>query len=197
MRIDGVDIRDMTLAVAGRDGRAGLPGDLPVPRLDPREPALRLPGGERRGDRRGRARRADPRADLLAAGGLRHAGGRARLPLLRRREAAHRDRPHGPAQPAGADPRRGHLGARQRDRARGAAGARRALARAHHDRDRPPPLDDPRRRPDPRARRRADRRARHPRGAAASSAGATRRCSAAPSVAGEPDAGADAGTALA
>ena len=40
-----------------------------------------------------------------------------------------------------------------RDRARRPAGARRALARAHHDRDRPPALDDPRRRPDPRPRR--------------------------------------------
>ena len=39
------------------------------------------------------------------------------------------------------------------------------VARAHDDRDRPPAVDDPRRRPDPRARRRADRRARHARGA--------------------------------
>ncbi len=47
--------------------RAGLPGDLPVPRLDPREPALRVPAGQRRGDRSGRASGPDPRADRLAA----------------------------------------------------------------------------------------------------------------------------------
>ena len=39
-----------------------------------------------------------------------------------------------------------------RDRARGPAGAGRALAGPHDDRDRPPPLDDPRLRPDPGAR---------------------------------------------
>ncbi len=74
------------------------------------------------------------------------------------------------------DPRRGHLGARHRNRARRAARPRRPLPRAHHDRDRPPALHDPRRRPDPRARRRPDRRARHPRGAAWSLADATPRC---------------------
>ena len=131
--------------------------------------------------RRGGAGGPDPRPDRLAAGGLRHAGRRARLPLLRRREAAHRDRPHDPAQPAGAGPRRGDLGARHRDRARPSRQALDELSRGpHDDRDRAPPLDDPRRRPDRRARRRADRRARHARRAARSSAGATRRCSAAP-----------------
>ncbi len=53
--------------VAGGDGRARLPGNVPVPCLDPREPALRLSGRQRRTDRGRRARGADPRADLLAA----------------------------------------------------------------------------------------------------------------------------------
>ena len=82
--IDGVDIRDMTLASLAADRRDGLPGDLPLPRLDPREPPLRLPRGDRRRDRRGRQGRSDPRADLRAARRLRHARRRARLPLLRR-----------------------------------------------------------------------------------------------------------------
>ena len=124
--IDGVDIRDLTLRLAGGDGRRRLAGDLPVPRLDPREPPLRQARRDRRGDRGGGAGRADPRADLLAPRGLRHDGRRARLPLLRRREAADRDRPRGPAQPADPRPRRGDLGARHRDRARRAGGARRA-----------------------------------------------------------------------
>ena len=50
-------------AVAGRHRGARLPGDLPVPRLDPGEPALRMPGGDGRGDRRRRSRGADTRAD--------------------------------------------------------------------------------------------------------------------------------------
>ena len=65
--IDGVDIRDVTLGSLAATRRAGLAGDLPVPRLDPREPALRVPGGQRRGDRRRGARGPDPRADRLAA----------------------------------------------------------------------------------------------------------------------------------
>ena len=45
-------------------------------------------GRHRRRDRRRRPGRADPRADRLAAAGLRHRRRRARLPVLRRREAA-------------------------------------------------------------------------------------------------------------
>mgnify|MGYP003693780359 CR=1 FL=1 len=60
---------------------------------------------------------ADPRRDRGAAGGLRHRRRRARLPLLRRREAADRDRADDPAQPADPRPRRGDELARHRDRA--------------------------------------------------------------------------------
>ena len=41
---------------AGRRGRGGLPGDLPLPRLGRREPAVRQAGRDRRRDRRRRAR---------------------------------------------------------------------------------------------------------------------------------------------
>ncbi len=92
-----------------------------------------------------------------AAGGVRHGRRRARLPLLRRREAADRDRAHDPAQPADPRARRGDELARHRDGAPGAGGARRALGRTDDDRDRAPALD--------RARRGAARRARsRPRG---------------------------------
>ncbi len=50
--------------LAGGHGRRGLAGDLPVPRLDPREPALRQARRHRRGDRGGGEGGADPRADL-------------------------------------------------------------------------------------------------------------------------------------
>jgi hypothetical protein len=145
--------------------RRRLAGDLPVPRLVARTCASPSPTRPTRRSRR-RPRRADPRPDRRAARRLRHGRRRARLPLLRRREAAHRDRPHDPAQPAGARARRGDERARHRDRARGAGGARRARRGPHDDRDRPPALDRPRRRPDRRARRRPDRRARHARRAA-------------------------------
>ena len=154
MRIDGIDLRELTLRRAGRRRRRRLAGDLPVPRLGAREPALRAAGRDRRGDRGGGARRPDPRHDRGAARGLRHRRRRARLPLLRRREAADRDRPHDPAQPAGARARRGDQRARRADRARGRRGARAARRGPHDDRHRPPALDGPRRRPDRRARRR-------------------------------------------
>ena len=54
-------------------------------------------------------------------------------------------------------------------------GARPARRGPHDDRDRPPPLDGPRRRPDRRARPRPDRRARDARGAARPAAAATPR----------------------
>ena len=69
-------------------------------------------------------------ADRRAARGLRHGRRRARLPLLRRREAADRDRADDPAQPADPRARRGDELARHRDRAARAGGARPALRRA-------------------------------------------------------------------
>ncbi len=102
---------------------------------------------------------------LVGERGYRFSGGRS--------SAWHR--PDRPAQPARADPRRGYFGARQRDRACGPAGTRRALSGSHDDRDRAPPLDRSRRRPDPRARRAGDRRRGTPR-RAAEPAGATKSC---------------------
>ncbi len=106
------------LRVARGHGRRRLPGDVPLPRDRPREPALREARRDRRGGRGGRAGRADPRADRLAPRRLRHRRRRARLPLLGRREAAHGDRAHDPSQPADPRPRRGDLRARHADRAR-------------------------------------------------------------------------------
>ena len=78
-------------------GRRRLPGDLPLPRLRRRKPAVRQAGRDRRRTRRGGQGRADPRAHRRAARRLRHPGGGAGLPLLRRRETAPRDRPGHPA----------------------------------------------------------------------------------------------------
>ena len=78
----------------------------------------------------GRPRRADPRPDREPARRLRHRRRLARPPVLRRREAAHRDRPHAAARPAGAGARRGDQRPGHRDRARRAARLRRARPRA-------------------------------------------------------------------
>jgi ATP-binding cassette subfamily B protein len=59
--IDGYDVRDLTPVLAGRRGRHGDPGALPLPRHDPGEPRLRAAFGDRGGDRRGGAGRQHPR----------------------------------------------------------------------------------------------------------------------------------------
>ena len=108
-----------------------LPGDLPLPRLARREPALRQAGRDRRRDLGGGRGGIDPRPHRLAARRLRHPRRRARLPLLRRREAAPRHRPHDPARPACPHPRRGDQRPRHPHRVRRAAGHRRAVRRPH------------------------------------------------------------------
>ena len=124
------------------------------------------PDATRRGDRgRGRGG-ADPPRDRRASRGIRHRRRRARLPLLRRREAADGDRADDPPQPADPRARRGDELARHRDGAARPGGARPALRGADDDRDRAPALHRPRRRPDRRARPRTRRRDRPPRAAA-------------------------------
>ena len=135
-----------------RSRRRRLAGDVSLPRERAREPALREAGRDRRGGRGGGGGGAHPPRDRRAARGLRHGRRRARLPLLRRREAAHRDRADDPAQPADPRARRGDELARHRDRAARAGGARPAGRGADDDRDRAPALDDSRGRPDRRAR---------------------------------------------
>jgi hypothetical protein len=109
----------------------------------------------------------DRRLHPLAADGLRDRGRRARLEIVRRREAARRHRPHHPEGAADPGARRGDLGARQPYRTRhpGRAGAR--LARAHHAGHRAPAVDG----------RRTPTRSWCSTRASSSSAARTRRCS--------------------
>ena len=171
--IDGVDLRDLSHAsLAATVGLVSQETYLFHASIA-REPALREARSERRRGRARGPRSADRRDDRRPPGRLRHRRRRARLPLLGRREAAHRDRPRDPPQPADPDPRRGDQRPRHRDRARGPARARRARQRPDDDRHRPPPLDHPRRRADRRARPRPRRRAGHARGALRRPAAAT------------------------
>ena len=98
--------------VARADHRRRDPGDVPVPRVDPREPAVRQARGDRGGAARRDPGRGDPRPDHGAARGLRHDRRRARLQAVGRREAARRDRPGAAQGPAHPHPRRGDVGAR-------------------------------------------------------------------------------------
>ena len=164
--IDGVDVRELTFeSLAAAVGVVSQ--ETYLFHASVRE-NLRFarPGGERRRDRGRGARRPGARPDRLAARGIRHGGRRARLSLLRRREAAHRDRAHDPPQPADPRPRRGDLGARHADRASRPGCARAPRRGADDDRDRPSPLDRARRRPNRGPRPREGRRSRNARGAA-------------------------------
>ena len=146
--------------LAGRGDRDRDPGDVPLPRVGPRQPPLRAPRRDRRGARGRRHGRRDPRPDPGTPRRLRHDRRRARLQAVGRREAAPGDRP-GPAQgPADPDPRRGDLGARHRLGAAHPGRLRAPDGGPHDDRHRPPTVHDPARRPDPRLRARPDRRAR-------------------------------------
>ena len=87
-------------------------GDLPVPRHDPPQPALRAARRDPGGARGGGARGQHPRPDRRAARGLRHRRGRARLQALGRREAAARDRARDPEGPEDPHPGRGDVVAR-------------------------------------------------------------------------------------
>ena len=108
---------------------------------------------------RARARRAAQRQPARLrrrpAAGPGHADRPQRQPALGRPAPAPGDRARDLQGRADPDPRRGHLGARQRIRARGAGGARPADAGPHHARHRAPAVDHRARRPRRGARRRA------------------------------------------
>ena len=91
----------------------------------------------------------------------RHDHRRARPLAVGRRAPAPVHRPRAPEEPADPDPRRGDERARRRHRAQAADGARRGDAGPHDLRDRPSPRDDPQRRPHPRLRSGSHRRDRH------------------------------------
>ena len=102
--------------------------------------------------RRRRARSAHGSSSRRCPHGLRHRGRRARRPALGRPAPARRLRPRAHRRPAHPRPRRGDLERRPAHRGPHRGGPAAAARRAHRDRHRPPPVDDPPGRPDRRAR---------------------------------------------
>ena len=177
--IDGHDLRDVT--------QASLRHQLGIV---PQEGFL-FAGTVTREHRLRPARRADARTwsappqtvgahDFIVAarGRLRHTAAGARQPPVARPAPARRLRPRAARRPADPDPRRGDVFGRHRHRAQDRARAAHAARGPHGVHHRAPALDDPRRRPDRRARARPGRRAGLSRRADAPSAACTRRCTA-------------------
>ena len=138
--------------LARRHRRRRLPGDLPLPRLRAREPALRAARRDRRGARgRRRARRASTTSSPRCPTATTPSSASAATASPAARSSASRS----PARSCAT--RRCSCSTRRRARSTPRPSApcrRRSTARRgpHDDRDRPPPLDRPRRRPDRRAR---------------------------------------------
>ncbi len=109
---------------------------------------------------------ADPALRAIPARRPRHGRRRPRVPALRRREAADRDRPAAAQGARHRRPRRGDRPPRLGVRGRRPGGPPDRARRADLDRHRPPALDDPPGGPDPRRGRGPDRGAGHPRRAA-------------------------------
>ncbi len=106
---------------------------------DPREPAVREAGGQRRGDAGGPAPGLGGAPAGAFGSGTRHAPGRGWRARLGRRTPAPLDRPCPAAPPAALHLRRGHVGPRLDHRAGGHGLAARGLGQppAHRDPDRP------------------------------------------------------------
>ncbi len=124
------------------------------------------PGVVARRDQARRAGRALRGVHPQVPRGLRHHRRRARHQAERRTAPARVDRARDPGVAEGADPGRGHLEPRQRERGDDPGRPEAAAQRPHDVRDRAPPVDDPQRRSDPGDGGRRDRRARHARRAA-------------------------------
>ena len=128
--VDGHDIRTLRLKSLRVAHRRRHAGDVPVPRVDSRQPALRAARRRAGGGRAGGARGADPRLHRRPPGRIRDDRRRARLPPVGRRAAAARDRAGAAQEPEDPDSRRGDELARLDQRGADPGGARSPAGRA-------------------------------------------------------------------
>ena len=138
VEVDGLDVRARPPGLAGRRHRLRDPGELPLPRHRPGQHPLRAARRVAGGGGGGGAGGVHPRPDHGILRRLRHRGRRARVPAVRRGEAAPGHRPRPAARPAHPDPGRGDLRAGHRQRAGGAESAGRPDGLADDHRHRAP-----------------------------------------------------------
>ena len=166
VRIDGLDVRDVTAASLRQADRHRAAGHLPVQRHRDEQHPLRPARRDRRGGPGGRATGPGRRVHPAPAGQVRHDAGRARQRAEPGAAAAPRHRPRRAGRPAHPDPGRGHLQRGHPHRAPHPAGAGHLAQGPDELRHRPPPQHHPQRRPGAGAGGRRDRRARQTRRAA-------------------------------
>ena len=147
IRIDGMDIRGISLSCAAPEYRSGVPGSPAVQSLDRRQSARRQARRQRPGDAPGRAAGAGARLHRSKRAEIRCQCRRTRPHALGRRAPAPVDRPRPAEGPADPHSRRGHQRARRRDRGQGQRRARHLDAGTHHLRHRPSAVDHSQRHP--------------------------------------------------
>ena len=161
----------------GRRHRLRDPGDVPVPRLGPREPALRQARRHRRGARGGRTRWPP---STTGSWSCRRATTRSSASAATSSRAARSSASRSP----GCCSRTRASSSSTRPRARSTRVSERLIQAAierhdggpHDARHRAPAVDHPARRPDPRLRARPHRGARHARASCSPGAASTRGC---------------------
>ena len=160
--VDGHDLRELRQRALRR--QLGIvPGGLPLFRQRAREHRLRPPRRDAGGDRDGGVRSRRRGVHRRSAKRNRDRGRRARRAALGRSAPARRLRPGADRRAPHPHPRRGDLQRRRAHRAHDRARPCPSARRSHGDRHRPPPIDDPPRRQDRRARGRPGGRGRNPR----------------------------------
>jgi ABC-type multidrug transport system fused ATPase/permease subunit len=166
--LDGHDLRGLQAASVRRQLGVGAAGGRPLRRLGGGEHRLRAAERDARRGRGGGAGGERARLHPRAPERVRAPPGGRGARALGRAAAARRHRAGVPRRPGGAAARRGHGGARHRERAAGAGGAARSAEGAHDVRRRAPAEHDPRRGPDSGAAGRAGGRGRNARAVACS-----------------------------
>ena len=141
VRIDGADVRRVTLASLRDAHRLCRPGRAAVRRHGGGEHPHGPAAGDRRGGRGGGTRCGGGGFHRGAAAGLSDARRTGRATAVRRPAAARGTGPGAAAQPAHPAAGRGDQRAGHRERGGGAGGPGAAAARPHHDRHCPPAVD--------------------------------------------------------
>ena len=147
--LDGVDLRELSLADLRRNLAAGAAGDAGLRRHGARQHPLGTARGARARRRRGGDRGGRPRVHQRAARRLRHPDRAAGPDAVRRAAAAPGDRPGDDPQRPGAAARRADDRARRRVHRARAHAAAPADVGPHVADHQPQPADRDRRRPDP------------------------------------------------